>query len=524
MSDSTQVLSPEHGSDAGAYRPLSPPAVAGFALGATYAAVVVVLGAVALLKRSPLFLPAWTFLVPVAAVALGWVGRVQVRRSEGTRSGSALADWGIRLGLVVGLGYTAFYIGIYLAVVRIEAQGFTRQWLGNIRSGEQVSLYTAFKNIQDPAKRQADDPSNPVMMKVRYGMRGRNGSKSVLQQFEENDFVRALRDGGAECTFECLGVREWDFSAGGYKVGQTYRITTPEGRFEAQIDVLGTEGKEFKGRQWRVVWSDRADLVKPLHLTDLGQALRAWQENAPEFVGRWLVGRADPSSLATYLATLGSPERERAVGRLALAAVANLGTGPEGLAPPALAVRLLPLSDSKAAQDVFLPGHRDFAAARLIRADRPEFQAPEDIRDEVIKLVTENFHNPEVCGIRPMGVPYIYVSDRERGRVRVNVDVDIGLRPGASALAMTPKYTCGGYVTIESGPGPLRPDRAPDWRVVGLRLTHAMPKLSGQEMQDMSRGGMNRMFRGTPQEVQDQMRQEMQERMRQGLQREGARQ
>ena len=37
---------------------------------------------------------------------LGWL---QVQRSEGTRAGAALAVWGIRLCVVLGLGYWAYY-------------------------------------------------------------------------------------------------------------------------------------------------------------------------------------------------------------------------------------------------------------------------------------------------------------------------------------------------------------------------------------------------------------------------------
>jgi hypothetical protein len=515
MSDSTQLLTAERGSEAGAYRPLSAAAVAGFALGVTYAVVVVVLGAVALMTHKPLFLPAWTFLLPVAAVALGWVGRVQVRRSEGTRSGAGLAEWGVRLGLVVGLGYLAFYVGSYMRVVRVEAQGFTRAWLEDIRSGDQTRLYQAFKDIQDPAKRQGDDPSNPAMMKARYGTRGPKTGKSLLQIFEEHNFVRALREGGAECTFECLGVREWDYSQGGYKVGQTYLITAPEGQFEAQIDLLGTEGKEFKGRQWRVVWSDRFEF-KPLWLTDMGATLEAWRENVPQFAGLWLRARGDATSAAAYLGTLDPPERHRAVGRLTLAALANLGAGPQGLTPAASAARLLPLSEADAVQDVFLPGRRALAKGGIVVADPKEFEASDDVRDEIIRLVKDNFQNPQVCGISLSSAPYLYVADRDQGRVRAKAEVSFGLRPGASVTAMTPRYTGGGYLTLESAPGPWEPSRPPDWRVVSLRLTHGSRPMTPGEMQDMARGG-RRLIHGTPEEVQQQMHDQMQQHMQEEM-------
>jgi hypothetical protein len=217
-----------------------------------------------------------------------------------------------------------------------------------------------------------------------------------------------------------------------------------------------------------------------------------------------------------YLETLDQPQRERVVGRLALAALADTSTGPACLSAAAMAARLWPFADSGPAQDAFLPGYSDFVAGNIVHYDRQQFQAREDLKDPILKLVTENFARPEVSGIRPSGAPYLYVVDRKKGVVRANVEVEMGLRPGASSLAMGPKYTCEGHVTLESEPGPMTPLRAPGWRVIELRLTQGGKPLTPDEMRDVSRGGLQRILQGRgPGDMQQQMEQEKQRALQQ---------
>src|SRR5438067_958767 len=90
------------------YRPLSGLALAGLALAVLYSLVVVVGGLMSFRGTDPFLLPAWTALLPLAAVALGWVARRRVQTSEGALAGAALATWGIGLALGVGLSYWAY--------------------------------------------------------------------------------------------------------------------------------------------------------------------------------------------------------------------------------------------------------------------------------------------------------------------------------------------------------------------------------------------------------------------------------
>src|SRR5207248_7146645 len=102
---------------------------------AVYALVVSVLSAVALSSGDPLPLGMPSLIVPATSAVLALLARRQVRRSEGTRSGAGLANWGWRLSLGFGLAYAAFYVGTYLAV-SYQAESFAQRFLEEIRDGK----------------------------------------------------------------------------------------------------------------------------------------------------------------------------------------------------------------------------------------------------------------------------------------------------------------------------------------------------------------------------------------------------
>src|SRR5437588_9050789 len=110
------------------YGAVSVLAVIGFALAALYAGVMAAAALIALFTHTPILIPLAWLLVPVAAAVLCGAAWVQIRGSEGALSGRRLAAWGIGLGLLVGLLYTAHYPATYL-VVTPPARGLAAQVL-----------------------------------------------------------------------------------------------------------------------------------------------------------------------------------------------------------------------------------------------------------------------------------------------------------------------------------------------------------------------------------------------------------
>src|SRR5438132_1543641 len=143
-------LLPDRGDDAREYRPLSPLAIIGFCVAAFYAAIMIIGGITALMSRSPLVIAPLIILpLPILAAILCYLARLQIVRSEGTRAGMALANWGWWLSVVLGLSYAVYYFGTHLAQTN-QADRFANAWLALIREGK---MNQAFLLTQDPAVR-----------------------------------------------------------------------------------------------------------------------------------------------------------------------------------------------------------------------------------------------------------------------------------------------------------------------------------------------------------------------------------
>src|SRR5256885_2337326 len=81
------------------YRPITPLAVTGFALGIGFAIVVVGSFLFAIYQGVPFYLGGWIVALALGGAALSFVAERQVRQSEGTRAGAGLARWGMWLCL-----------------------------------------------------------------------------------------------------------------------------------------------------------------------------------------------------------------------------------------------------------------------------------------------------------------------------------------------------------------------------------------------------------------------------------------
>src|SRR5262249_48790031 len=99
-----------------AYRPISGFALAGLFLGGGFACVTLADAAISIFKGAPIFLPLWLLLAPIAGVVLGLVGRGQIVGPDSTRDGLRIANLAVLLSIFSGLGYTAFYVSVGLAV------------------------------------------------------------------------------------------------------------------------------------------------------------------------------------------------------------------------------------------------------------------------------------------------------------------------------------------------------------------------------------------------------------------------
>jgi hypothetical protein len=450
------------------YRPLSRLALAALIVAALYAVVIGVLAVVAFVTGKPLFLGIETLAIPAVAAALAYVGRQQIRGSEGVLSGTALTTWALWLSGLSGLGFAAYYFGTYLAVTW-QAGTFTRTWLDKVRGDK---FMEAFLDTQKPEKRKNDKPGDRLYMYQAYGAAaGPAGRKGPLPAFLESEAFKVLHDAATAGEIKSLGVKDWSFSKDAYNVAELYQAKTPEGVYELLIPVRGSQGPEFEGRQWQVVWEGVGYVGTP-QLTETGKLLAQWRYHARQFGSAWLQRRSQGDLAAVYLDTL-PPDRRRdayrqmqnrlLLGELRPGPLVDLGGPLNRIVQAGL------LANGEAAGLLFVPGFREFAQGKLVQAD--ELVAPPAVREELVSAVRQNFLRPNVIRIQPQNTQArAYAVNRDLGQYRFLLDAEVTVEGQGEATPAASKYRCDAYLVVESDTGPMTPERQPVWRVAGLQL------------------------------------------------------
>jgi hypothetical protein len=331
MNQSPRPSAPVTSSDT-CYRPVSVWAVVGLAVAGSFALWLLIAAGIALNARQPLLLHPATLLLPLAAALLSVIGWRQVLHSEGTRVGLRLAQWGLTLSLLFGLGYAAYY-GFGYDAVRRQAQEFTLHWFELVRhSGDsEVDKCAAFWNTIDPLRRDrtrdlnnaetrqslAGEPAKLAALKEdlrnRYYWGTNPGTQGPFPRFFEHEVVLLLQQGGAPTSIEPLGVRSWEYlpgKEGGYSLEQMFRITTREGVFEVAVQVMS---KDIDRRHWHVLLPESG--VRQAQLSAFGGLIRNLNSDSRRFSGEWTGKLAEGKLENAFLDTLPPATRAELTGQ-----------------------------------------------------------------------------------------------------------------------------------------------------------------------------------------------------------------
>jgi hypothetical protein len=256
------------------YRPLSALAIAGLALAAIYVALVAIVAGVAFFQATPVFLPAWTLLLAIAAAALSLLGQWHIRESEGTRAGLALARWGLGLSIFAGLGYAAYQYFTGLALVQ-QANNFLTVtsdadsgFFSRLQTGDPTEINHAFLLTLPENIRSNIDPRDMEKMEKAFNRAGGKDAEGHLSKFRNHLLVRSLTQNGKNAKIEVLGVQNWAFEKGSYLVSRDYRLIAPEIIVDFAAAVQSTEGDQ---RKWFLAFP-KIDFKKA-EMTPLGTAL-----------------------------------------------------------------------------------------------------------------------------------------------------------------------------------------------------------------------------------------------------------
>jgi hypothetical protein len=452
------------------YRPLSPPALAGFAMAVLYGAAVGISAVVALFIRRPLLMPLWLFLVPAVAVVLSWIGRNQIRASEGTRGGAGLASWGIGLSLVCSLLYSSYYAATYFAV-RQQAGALAEQWIDLLRQGD---VLRAYRLAIAPARRPPDDASLRENVEIEFNGERRGSDYMPWSNFRQSDLIRVLR-GGEGVTIQPLGVTEWDYDQASYRVHIRYRITTPDVSGDAQVILTGSEAPagEYEGRQWQVVAGGSGFFRETMKPTPRGEYHMQMSMVARGFLETWCRKNIlDPEQgwlvtqpLSRHEAAARAFPDCRACSFPTLAGAAVLGT-------------------AKPSDADLIVARRAYEEGGLVRAD-PQvrtaatlpFWASRDRRDKIVRAVRQVFssapHHPR--GRFQLAQTNWVPWEEKDGVVRLQLEGQLVVSDNSGTM---PEYQVDVQLVLEAA---IPADQAqPDWRLRAVELISGKAFQPGQ--------------------------------------------
>lgn len=348
------------------YRPISGLAIAGFALAALYALLLIIITIAAFRQGSPVLLGSWSYL-PVLSAFLCIIAWVRISRSEGTMAGQGLAWWGIVLSGLFGAAYWGWTLATYLAVSQ-QADAFAQQWLEKLREGK---VSGAFLLSMDPKVRAGTNPDDEAQIEIRFNVTPENPMRGPLGAFRDSELVRTIRQAGSELKITPLGVSDWDYK-NGYKVKRQYELDAPEGKYVAEIAAQSTDSRdrEFAKRQWHVVWTESQLLPERTQVKDEGYRQEYLRFKSREFLNRWgdklVGGQVDSAYLDTIEpARRGTVLRDEAVSRTA----AGLAAGTASLPLPAVAALLVPVLDPIISRECYLAGFHHFTQEVLVLND-----------------------------------------------------------------------------------------------------------------------------------------------------------
>jgi len=499
MAERNPTFTPAITSDTIDYKPMSLLAVAGLVVSSLYAAFVLLSAVIALVKGQPFFVPGWMFFVPVLGAVLSAAGLWEINSAEGTKAGTKVAKWGLWLSLLVGIGYFTYQTFTGLAIVQ-QASHFVMQkdakqgesgFFPLIQSDRDVDLDTAFLFTVNWAERSNAQPGRPQGMAM-LDQPSATWPKGRWTQFLESHLVRLLRQSPPSATkIEELGVTEWSYEQGSYKIVRPYRITTPDGVYEIVLIVSSQEAEaEGERRRWKIDFNSATPLV-PSERTAEGLRKKSLREHSFDFLHDPKYGFFDKLAkrqpVGAWLATQMPSERmqleERAGEVLALT--------PLVLAAGGAAAVDLNATQHEGLLEVFLPGYKPLAKAAEYFQNLDGFRiSSADYRARVQALALQAL-TPEKLGLHPFKELVFDETapiQMKNGEILISHPFEILLnledpKAGSMGIILHGKAVLAASDKLD--PSSATADQ--EWRVARVEFVRATPLPAGQSMKAAAR-------------------------------------
>src|SRR5262245_30529435 len=286
----------ERAVDVAEYQPLSGVAVAAVAVSGLFAIILLVTVVTGFYTRKPA-LNSNLLLLAVAGFILAIVARMQIRRSEGTRTGLKLASVAWWISVIFGIAYGTYIFSSGLAL-RTQCKDFAKVWFDNLQRND---IETAFVLSVEPVRWPRNRPVVREEVEAEF--------PAQLQGFQQHELVRLFLRNGKDVNIAFVGVRDWTYQPAGYHVISTWRLTCPEGEADLLLALVASEGKELVGRQWHVSVGGESGMGE-IRRTRYGRLINEMMGSAYGYTMPWLsVLGASPTSSYSYTLPMGEKRK-----------------------------------------------------------------------------------------------------------------------------------------------------------------------------------------------------------------------
>lgn len=332
MADAAPVPSPAPTPDTD-YKPLSGLALAAIALAGLFAVILLGFVAVGFVSKRPID-EGWHLWLAAAGFVLAVLARVQIRRSEGIRTGQKLADAAWWICLLGGGGFFA-YLQANEFSLRLQSGKYLDAWFDTLKKGDRAASFLLTlepEQRRDPSLNPAD-PALEERLDTEFA--------HLYPPYRNHPLPATIVRGGDTLTATQQGLKRWEYRTASTSLEWTYRISGPEGSSLASVSLLGTRPKGEKSLSWRIDTNNNF-ILRPENITAYGRFVSyELPREAERALSFWMGATRLPSDASryngakwlAYTMTLPLAEREAFLGKL-LAAVAVQPLAGGAVLPP----------------------------------------------------------------------------------------------------------------------------------------------------------------------------------------------
>lgn len=277
------------------YAPVAWSAVAALALAVGFVVLLLVLAVGSYRNGLPLT-DSWIPFVPALVVVLAFVARRQIRASEGTRTGEPLANAAWWVGVVSGVGFVAYLLGVNYTVER-DARRVFNEWAAKVAevdpfNPKDPNLYEACFLTLPPGSRSGS-PKDVARMDQAFG--------DAVAGFRQVDVVRLCQRNRGNLTLAPQGLKDWSVKANEISCVLTAALTSPEGEYGMELPMRAVVDDKG-GRRWQIQPPGPDGYVKTRKLTRAGWEAAALEADGQAFGRELLLRMGQPGQApALYL-------------------------------------------------------------------------------------------------------------------------------------------------------------------------------------------------------------------------------